>query len=213
MTLARVFSGVLPRSAIGHKFPLCFTSVAPEFLLANLSSFVLDYVARQKFAGTSMAYFVLKQLPILPPTTYNEPTRWLGNVAPASWIRARVLELAYTAWDMEAFARDLGDGGAPFRWDQERRAVIRAELDAAFFHLYGLERDEVEHVMDSFAVLRDNEKSELGEFCTRRLILERYDAIAKASQTTVSYQAILNPPPGHGARHPRRDALKGAELG
>ena len=77
---------------------------------------------------------------------------------PQHWIRARVLELSYTAWDMEAFARDLGDGGAPFRWDEERRRLIRAELDAAFFHLYGLERDEVEHAMDSFGVLRDNEQ-------------------------------------------------------
>jgi hypothetical protein len=197
-----VISGVLPRAAVGHKFLLCFASIAPELLLANLSSFVLDYAARQKFAGTSMAYFVLKQLPILPPNIYDEPTRWLGNAALAAWIRARVLELSYTAWDMEAFARDLGDGGAPFRWDEERRTLIRAEVDAAFFHLYRLERDEVEHVMESFGVLRDNEQSELGEFCTRRLILGRYDAMADAARTSTPYQTILDSPPGHGPRHP-----------
>jgi len=29
----------------------------------------------------------------------------------------------------------------PFLWDQQRRFVMRAELDAAFFHLYGIDRD------------------------------------------------------------------------
>jgi len=60
------------------------------------------------------------------------------------WARQRVLELTYTANDLEGFARDLGDGGTPFRWDEERRFRIRAELDAAFFHLYGIERDDVD---------------------------------------------------------------------
>ena len=54
------------------------------------------------------------------------------------WIAIGILELTYTALDMEPFARDLGDDGPPFRWDPERRSLLRAELDAAFFHLYGV---------------------------------------------------------------------------
>ena len=34
------------------------------------------------------------------------------------------------------FARDGGYDGPPFRWDEERRFLLRCELDAAFFHLY-----------------------------------------------------------------------------
>ena len=60
---------------------------------------------------------------------------------------------------MEPFAGFLGDEGPPFRWDEGRRALIRAELDAAYFHLYGLERDEVEHVMESFDALRRREEN------------------------------------------------------
>ena len=97
--------------------------------------------------------------------------------------------------------RRAGPGSRPARWDEERRRLIRAELDAAFFHLYGLERDEVEHAMDSFGVLRANEQSELGEFCTRRLILGCYDAMAEAIRTGEPYQTILDPPPGRGPRH------------
>ncbi len=198
-----VISGALPSAAVGHKFLLCFTDITPELLLANLSSFVLDYTARQKFAGTSMAYFVLKQLPVLPPSAYDEPVRWLEG-KPSGWIRDRVLELSYTAWDMEAFARDIGDDQPPYQWDEERRAVIRAELDASYFHLYGLDRDAVEHVMDSFNVLRDNEEGELSEFRTKRLILERYDAMAEAGRAGTAYQTVLDPPPGSGPRHPAR---------
>ena len=126
-----------------------------------------------------------------------------------------MLELTYTAWDLEAFAQDIGDDGPPFQWDEERRTSIRTELDAAYFHLYGLERDEVEHVMDSFDALRRREEKPqtFGEFRTKRLILERYDAMVKAIRTGESYQTILDPPPGHGPRHLKRDVLRRDDLG
>ena len=163
-----------------------------------------DYAARQKFAGTSLKYYLVKQLPALPPEAYRAPTPWLSSAA--DWIRQRVLELSFTAWDMQEFARDLGDDGPPFRWDVERRTYIRAELDAAYFHLYGLERDEVEHVMESFDALRRREEKpqNFGEFRTKRLILERYDALAEAVHTGEPYQTILDPLPGYGPRHPAR---------
>lgn len=83
---------------------------------------------------------------------------------------------------------------------------MRAELDAAYFHLYGLARDEVEHVMGSFEALRRREERQLGEFRTRRVILDRYDALAEAARTGHAYETILDPPPGHGPRHPARRA-------
>ena len=67
---------------------------------------------------------------------------------------SRVLELTYTAWDMAPFARDLGDDGPPFRWDEERRFLLRAELDAAFFHLYGIDRDDVDYIMETFPIVK-----------------------------------------------------------
>jgi hypothetical protein len=199
-----VISAAIPRAAVGDKYLLAFTENDPYFLQANLSSFIFDYAARQKFAGTSLKYYLVKQLPALPPQAYRAPTPWLGSAA--DWIRQRVLELSFTAWDMQAFARDLGDSGPPFRWDEERRTHIRAELDAAYFHLYGLERDEVEHVMDSFEALRRREENpqNFGEFRTKRLILERYDAMAVAIRTGESYETILHPLPGRGPRHPAR---------
>jgi hypothetical protein len=205
-----VICGVLPRAATGDTLLIAFTTGNTPLLQANLSAFVLDYSARQKATGTHMKYFVFKQLPVLPPRAYEEPVAWLEGAAPAGWVRDRVLELSYTAWDMAPFARDLGDEGPPFRWDEQRRTLIRAELDAAYFHLYGLDRDEVEHAMDCFDALRRREQRELGEYCTKRLILGRYDALAAAARTGTGYRSLLAPPPGHGPRHPDRPARRQA---
>ena len=87
--------------------------------------------------------------------------------------------------------------------------VIRAELDAAYFHLYGLERDDVEHVMDSFdALKRRGEAADFGEFRTKELILERLRRDGRGHPDRRAYQTILDPPPGHGPRHPERDVLR-----
>ena len=199
-----LISCALPRTATPHTMSLMLpTNGNPEMLIASLSTFVVDYAARQKGTGKHLAFFTIKQLPVLGPESYQTPTSWLEHVTPGEWIRLRVLELSFTSWGMEPFARDLRDAGPPFKWDEERRTLIRAELDAAYFHLYGLERDEVEHVMESFDALRRREEKpqNFGEFRTKRLILERYDAIADAIRTGESYQTILDPPPGQGPRH------------
>jgi len=196
----------IPRAAVGDKYLLLFTQTDAWLLQTNLSAMALDYIVRQKFTGTSLKYYLVKQLPVLPPAAHYEVVPWLVDATPAGWIRDRVLELSYTAWDMEPFARDLGDDSPPFRWDEGRRTLIRAELDAAYFHLYELKRDEVEHVMDSFDALRRREEKpqNFGEFRTKRLILERYDAMTEAARTGVPYETVLDPPPGHGPRHPAR---------
>ena len=122
----------------------------------------------------------------------------------ASFISLRVLELTYTAWDMEPFARDLGDDGSPFRWDPERRSLLRAELDAAFFHLYGMSREDTDYILDTFPIVRRKDEERYGEYRTKRLILEIYDAMQKAIHAGMPYQTILDPPPGQGSRHPDR---------
>ena len=119
-----------------------------------------------------------------------------------SFIESRVLELTYTAWDMAPFARDLGDDGPPFRWDEDRRFLLRAELDAAFFHLYGIDRDDVDYIMETFPIVKRKDIAAHGTYRTKDKILEIYDAMAKATQTGKPYQTILDPPPGHGPRHP-----------
>ncbi|MEU1507091.1 DNA methyltransferase [Kitasatospora sp. NPDC005748] len=203
----------LPRTAVGHKFPLMMPRVTPRLvasLIATQSSLIFDFISRQKIGGTSMGLFVWKQLPV--PTPDN-----LERHVPS--LLSRVLELVYTAYDMVPLARDLGDEGEPFRWDENRRAQLRGELDAYFFHLYGISREDTDYILESFQTesggLKNNEIAKYGEYRTKRLVLAEYDRMAAAGLTLENpliegeagtYRSTLNPPPGQGPRHPAADA-------
>ena len=153
-------------------------------LLADQNSLVHDFIARQKVGGTHLKYHTKKQIINLPPDRYA--TTDLNFIVP------RVLELTYTAHDLAPFARDLGYDGPPFHWDSDRRALLRAELDAWYAKLYGLARDELRYILDpagvysedypseTFRVLKNNEIRQFGEYRTRRLVLEARDKLGQA---------------------------------
>lgn len=188
---------VLPPTGVGHKFLLMTRpdTASVACLMASLSSFCVDYVARLKLGGTDLSYFIMRQLPIPPPEWFEKLASWDRERTLADWITPRVLELTYTAWDLAGFGRDLGWHGPPFRWDEERRAAILAELDACIFHIYGIERDDVAYVMDTFPNMPKNGEADFGEHHTKRAILEVYDAMATANTSGVPYQTVLTPPP------------------
>jgi hypothetical protein len=184
--LRTVISSVVPLVGVGHKMPLLFARKAPSSksiaaLHGNLNSLTLDFIARQKVGGTSLTYFYMKQFPVLPPDRYTE--------LDLAYIVPRVLELTYTAHDLAAWAQDLGHSGPPFTFNPERRAQLRAELDAYYARLYGLTRDELRYILDpadvmgddypseTFRVLKNGELREFGEYRTQRLVLAAWDAL------------------------------------
>lgn len=187
-----VIASVVPRVGVGNKIPLFFPSAdvsaaRSAALLGNLSAMTLDFVARQKIGGTTLNYFYFKQFPVLPPDRYND--------ADLTFIVPRVLELTYTAHDLQAWGQDLAgydtrpaaDQGRPFGWNPEHRAQLRAELDAYYARLYGLTRDELRYILDpkdvmgedypseTFRVLKDGEIRAYGEYRTKRLVLQAWD--------------------------------------
>ncbi|TDD75089.1 hypothetical protein E1293_28765 [Actinomadura darangshiensis] len=143
---------------------------------------------------------MLEQLPVLDPKSYVRRAPWDGGICLDQWIQSRVLELSFTSLEMMAFAKDVGDDGMPFIWDEERRFAMRAELDAAYIHLYGVDRDDVDYIMDSFGAFQRNDPERFTR--TKALILDVYDALARAMETGEPYGSILDPPPGEGPRHP-----------
>jgi len=160
-----------------------------------------------------MTFFILKQLPVLPPTQYVDKCKWNDGVLLANWIWPRALELTYTAWDLEAFAKDCGYAGPPFRWNEGRRFLLRCELDAAYFHLYGIERDDVDYIMETFPIVKRKDEKQYGEFRTKRAILEIYAEMSRAMETGVPYETRLAPPPAdvgvaHGPRESRETFAK-----
>jgi hypothetical protein len=232
-TIRTCITSVLPRAAVGDKAPLIFSKRSTAnmaCLYANLCSFILDYVARQKVGRLALKYFLMKQFTVLDPNTYDAPCPWSPSETLLTWLLPRVVELTYTAWDLEHFGADCGFEGPPFRWDEERRLHLRCELDAAYFHLYldtgdwhqvsgepGADfaklkevfptpRHAVEYVMDTFPLVRRAEEEEYGCFRTKSLILTMYDALAEASGTDQPYKTPLAPPPGDPrCRHAARD--------
>ncbi len=179
--ITAIFS-LLPKIAIGHTAPIIFSDRNPlliSCLLANFNSLIFDFLARQKVGGTHLTFSILRQLPVIHPETYSQED--------IEFISVRVLELVYTAWDMQPFAKDIGYDGEPFIWNSNRRALLRAELDAYYAKLYGLTRDELRYILDptdvygadfpseTFRVLKNNEIKQFGEYRTQRLVLEAWD--------------------------------------
>ncbi len=205
-----VIASVVPRVGVGDKFLLMFLghpTTAVAALLGNLDCLAFDYCSRQKLGGTSLKYFTMKQLPVLIPGAYAPAAPWNGKEPLSFWLLPRVLELTYTAWDLEPFARDCGHDGPPFRWDPERRFLLRAELDAAFFHLYGINREDADYILDTFPIVRRNDEAEHGEYRTKRVILEIYDAMKRAMESGMPYRTLLDPPAADPrVAHPPREA-------
>ncbi|WP_323002872.1 Eco57I restriction-modification methylase domain-containing protein [Denitromonas sp.] len=183
-----LIASVIPKAAVGDKFLLMFPSVRPELvaaLLGCIDSLTCDFIARQKVGGTSLKSFTMKQIGVLPPNSYTD-----ANLA---FIVPRVLELTYTAHDLQSWAEDLGYNGPPYPWNPERRAQLRAELDAYYARLYGLTRDELRYILDpadvmgedypseTFRVLKNNEMREFGEYRTQRLVLEAWDKLERTN--------------------------------
>jgi RMKL-like, methyltransferase domain len=205
----------LPRAAAAGSLPLMLPRVVPPFaaaLISAQSSLVFEYVARQKIDGPVVRAAHWKQLPV-PAPDMLEPH--LPFIVP------RVLELVCTSSDMGPLSRDLDDAGDPFAWDPDRRAGLRAELDAFFFRGYGIDsRDDVAYIIDTLQARADG--IERGESQgqsrdesrdesqgqsrgddgrrARELTLAAYDRMAEAEAAGAEYETRIFPPPGHGPR-------------
>jgi hypothetical protein len=184
--LRTFIASVIPVTAAGNNLPLLLTGRLDDnrlyaALLANLNSLSLDFAARMKTGGNHLNFYIVKQLPVITPEIYLD--------SHLDFILPRVLELTYTAHDLKPWAEDLGYDGPLFIFDPERRSLLRAELDAFYAHLYGLNRDELRYVLDpadvmgpdypseTFRVLKNNEIRQFGEYRTQRLVLEAWDRL------------------------------------
>jgi|CXWL01.1.fsa_nt_gi hypothetical protein len=105
---------------------------------------------------------------------------WLPGRRLADPISARGAALTRDTHDLAPSARDPGYDGPPFPWDPDRRHHHRCEPDAAFLHLYGLNRDDTAYILDTFPIVRDKEEKQFGEYRTKRRVLELYDEYAGA---------------------------------
>lgn len=181
---------------VGHTATLLYVErgcMPGASLYGMMSSLIFDYCSRQKIGGTHASINYVKQFPVLTPEQIPSAMQWQ--------IVKRVAELCYFNHDMDGWASELWDEmneeqrselpqlGAqqPWIYNPERRAILQAELDAIFAHLYGLNTEELRYILDpedvcgkgcineTFRVLKDNEIRQYGEYRTKRLVLEAWN--------------------------------------
>lgn len=185
-----VIASILPSSyGVGNSLLTILPEVEDEeaaCLLANLNSLALDFVDRIKQPSGNFNMFVLRQLPVLPPSSYSKSER--------DFVAERVAKLTKNGCDVnDIWLRRYNCE----KWQKpEERLRLRAELDAFFMLKYGLDRDDVRYILDpaeiyganfpsvSFPGLRDDEIKRYGEYLTKRFVLEAYDQLVSARKTS-----------------------------
>lgn len=186
-------SAIFPTVGFGNKIPLLRSTDGSrdEYLLcANFNSIIFDFITRQKIQGQTLNLFIVEQLPVIPPKTYRA-TRF-GKKTAFDAVKEAIVELTYTSHDMMPFAKELGyvakngETKSPFAWNEDRRANLRAKLDAIYFMLYGItDRDAVRHVFSTFPIVERSETAAFDRYRSRDLCLAWLSALAAGQPDAV----------------------------
>jgi hypothetical protein len=155
-------------------------------LLANLNAFAYDYCTRQKIGGVTLNFFIVEQIPTLSPDVYAKRCPWDRRTTLEAWISQRVLKLTCTAEDMLPLADACGFvdgsfqaeyGGRLNKWDEAERMELMAELDAAYFHLYGVARDDVKYILSTFKGIDERQPLLPGGASIAECVVQKYEGM------------------------------------
>ena len=161
-------------SAYILKFDKCHDAKNQVCFLANINSFVFDFISRKKIGGSHLSVYVFDQIPVISPSHYNSKI--------IDVISNKVLNLTYTSNSLSKFASDLSYLEKPFKWNDRERFQLQCELDAIYAHLYGLEKEEMEYILDTFPIVKRKDIAKYGTFRTKDTILKLYDEFAWVKQ-------------------------------
>jgi hypothetical protein len=171
-TSRTLVAALAPRLAVGNSLAVIDADPRQRLLLAGLlCSLPLDHVLRTKIEDANVNLFVLRQLPIPALHALMMPAPWDPSCSIGSWIAQRVAALAAASAPV---AHGLGLPGS-ITVDAATRRAWRDDLDAAAFHLYGHTRDEVKHVLSTFAGLTRVESAAGTPNRTLQAVLARLD--------------------------------------
>lgn len=173
-----------PGTVSGDKVPtILFTrgwDWAGLIWLAAANSFAMDFIVRKKVA-LKMSYTVLDSLPF-PRLSKDDQT--------ARAIVSRALKLTCCGPEMIGFWNSMAEEGwvalvsasgpPPGIEDDAERLRLRAELDTIVARdVFNLTATEMDYILATFSSWRQREEKKYGEFRTRRLILEAWEALEK----------------------------------
>ncbi len=123
-----MIAAAIPWSAVTNHFPLMLSDMPWRrqlCLLGNLNSIAYDYCCRQKIGGITLNFFIVEQIPTLPPDAYDEKCAWAKSKKLEDWIADRVLKLTCTADDLRPLAKAAGFAPGVWKWKDDERATLR----------------------------------------------------------------------------------------
>lgn len=163
-----------PKTCCNHKISVVsprLSEYSPDelfYCLGMLNSLCMDYVARFKVtSGMSMFHFY--QLP-LPRLTSGNP--YFDAIVP------RAARLTCTRPEFaDLWGQVMGEPWteASGATDTAERQQLRDELDAIVAHLYGLSRDDFDHILGTFPLVFPDDETGRTK---RAALLAVYDAFA-----------------------------------
>ena len=179
-----MIAAAIPGTGVTNHLPLILTDCEARrnlCLLANLNAFVLDYATRQKIGGVTLNFFIVEQVPAFGPDFYGRPCPWEGKRTLEKWISERVLKLTCVSNDMKPLAEAARFRPLVYKWDASERAQLQAELDAAFFLLYSIEREDVEYILSTFSGIEKESGGLLSGESTFERIMACYDRFREST--------------------------------
>jgi len=160
----------------------CKTINHSLFLLTILNSLVFDFFSRQCVGGTNFSQWILKQLPVIDLNILSKGLLEL--------ILKKAFHLTYSAIDLKEMANEFGFLGLPFQWNDNERFHLQCELDAICAHLYGLEKEEMDYILETFPIVKRKDIAKYGSYRTKETILQLYDEFAWVREEINQQQTI-----------------------
>lgn len=206
----------IPRIGVAHVYPLLRVAggaAGHGFLAAWLNSLLVEWFLRQRMQGLHLTWHILSQVPIPRRHIVDGAAPWASDQSVAKWTAHRVAELSCTSSRLAPLAEELLGQAQSFAYDDERRYLLRAELDAAMFLLAGFEIDDAVFVMDSLEKVAAREVSDFGEYRSRRVVPEILTEMVNAARSHGTYHTRIAPPPADPrVAQPAREGATGIPL-
>lgn len=167
-------ASIIPKSIVSNSAYLIFIDNLDDLLLhlANMNTFWFDFTVRSKVT-LNFPPVILEQCPCIKAEQIK--------INILKEIKERVLKLSYTATDLSEFGETFGLN-EPFQWDEKERFRLQCELDAIYAHIYGLEKEEIDYILETFPIIKRKDKEKYDSYCTKETILQLYDEFLWVSE-------------------------------
>jgi hypothetical protein len=167
-----LITAIVPRMAISYSINLILPKdpLVGMLLCSNLNTFILDFITRSKVSNNNISLFIIKQLPIQNYEYWSDKLK--------EKVLENTLKLSATSNSLKSILKITEN---PFKlnsFEIKERFLLQCELDAIYTHLYGLEKEEIDYILETFPIVKRKDINKYGNYRTKETILQMYDEFA-----------------------------------